>query len=413
MADSQDFYKAEIIDPGDQASQLAHEICVKSYGNSPAVIIVPHQPGNFRGPVGFVWQRELLREMTHYSTEPKTGEIYDWSLIEAVENDGAGGKPQFLTLLGDLQAFRGLGWEIITMTADDFARSGRFPVVIANQMDAKKITERNFPLYQAVMEGYGAALRQSGLVNITGETAIMKHSITAFCDDGGDDQLILTWGANCVGLTRKDRLIDGSKIKPKMVIIGFWEPGYRCNGGTFHTNIIMERFGKDPRQIMQNPKAREFIKKLTVPSVSYAKTISRLLGWKPDGSAEEPLAEIAGIAHITGGGVWGKLKDILPPGVGAKLNHMPEPAEVLLEAQAMSVGTTFWLSDWKAYSTFHGGCGMLLIVDPNSANKVIEEARRDGIRAQVVGITTESEENIITIRSRFMMKRSLVSNCPE
>jgi phosphoribosylaminoimidazole (AIR) synthetase len=413
MADSQDFYKSEIIDPGDRASQLAHEICVKSYGNSPAVNIVPHQPGNFRGPVGFVWQRELLREMTRYSTDTKTGEIYDWSLIEAAENDGAGGKPQFFTLMCTPEAFRGLPWEIITMTADDFARSGRFPVVIANQMDAKKITDKNYPLYQAAMEGYGAALKKAGLVNVTGETAIMKHSITAFCDDGGDDQLILTWGATCFGLTRKDRLIDGSKIKPKLLIIGFWEPGYRCNGGTFHTNIIMERFGKDPRQIMQNPKAREFIKKLTVPSVSYARTISRLLGWNPDGSAENPLAEIAGIAHITGGGVWGKLKDILPPGVGAKLNHMPDPAKVLLEAQAMSMGTTFWLSDWKAYSTFHGGCGMLLIVDPNSANKVIEEARRDGIRAQVVGITTKSDENIITIQSKFMMKRLLSSDRPE
>jgi phosphoribosylaminoimidazole (AIR) synthetase len=332
----EDLYMKEIIDPGDKASKLAHEVCVESYGNSPAVTVVPHQPGNFRGPVGFVWRRELLREMTRYSIDPKTGRVTDWSLIEAVENDGAGGKPQFFTLLGDEQAFRGLGWEIITMTADDFARSGRFPVVIANQMDAKKITDKNFPLYRAVMEGYGEALRKAGLVNITGETAIMKHSITAFCDDGEDDQLILTWGATCVGLTRKDRLIDGSKIKPKMLIIGFWEPGYRCNGGTLNTNLIMEKFGKDPRRIMENPKAREFIKKLTVPSISYAKTISRLLGWKPDGSAGEPLAEIAGIAHITGGGIWGKLKDILPPGVGAKLKWMPEPAEVLLEAQAMS-----------------------------------------------------------------------------
>jgi len=413
MAKGHDSYKSEIIDPGDRASKLAHEICVRSYGNSPAIKVVPHQPGNFRGPVGFVWRRELLREMIRYSTEPKTGEITDWSLMEAVENDGAGGKPQFFTLLGDEQAFRGLGWEIITMTADDFARSGRFPVVIANQMDAKKITDKNFPFYQATMEGYGNALKEAGLVNITGETAIMKHSVTAFCDDGGDDQLLLAWGATCIGLTRKDRLIDGSKIRPKMIIIGFWEPGYRCNGGTFHTNVITERFGRDPRQIMQNHKAREFIKKLTVPSVSYARTISRLLGWKLDGSVGEPLAEIAGIAHITGGGVWEKLKDILPPGVGAKLEWMPEPAEVLLEAQAMSMGTKFWLSDWNAYSTFHGGCGMFLIAPPDSIDKIGEEATRDGIRSQLVGVITESKESIITIQSRFMMKRLLSSNRPE
>src|SRR4030042_6900889 len=190
-----DQYMEEVISPGDRASKLAHEICVKSYLNNPFVTVVPHQPGNFRGPVGFLWKDGVLEQMMKKEVMNLPGVLESWTMLEEIENDGAGGKPQFFTLLGDKEVFRGLGWEIITMTADDFARSGRFPAVIVNQMDTKKNTDKNFHLFQPVMEGYGKALESARLVNITGELAIMKHSITAFCDDGSDEQLILTWGA--------------------------------------------------------------------------------------------------------------------------------------------------------------------------------------------------------------------------
>jgi len=396
-----DPYKQEVIDPGDRASQLAKEVCFQSHRNCPAVIIVPHQPDNFRGPVGFAWQRHVLEQMMRYETDPDARAIISWTMLQEVENDGAGGKPQFFTLIGDPEVFHGLGWEIITMTADDFARTGRFPAVMDNTIDAKRITDKSFPLFQAVIEGYGAALQQAGLVNITGEVAIMKHSVTAFCDVDPDSQLVMNWGASCIGLAHRDLLIDGSKIKAGMPIVGFFDPGYRCNGGTFFTNVVLAKFGPNVQAVMQSAEALAFVRKLTIPSQSYARTVCRLVGWNPDGSIGTPMAEIAGIAHITGGGVWGKFGEILPEGVGANLHSMPVPADVLLEAQELSWDTDLRLTDYQAYGTLHGGCGMLLIVDKESVSRLIKEAGRDGIKAQVVGETTVSEESEIVIQSRF------------
>jgi phosphoribosylformylglycinamidine cyclo-ligase len=385
-----DLYKKEIIDPGDRASQLAKDICFQSHHNCPAVEIIPHQPDSFRGPVGFIWQKHILKQMAQSN------------MFQEVENDGAGGKTQFPAFIGTPEVFQGLGWEIIAMTADDFARTGRFPAVIDNEINIKKITEENFPLFESVMQGYGAALKESGLVNITGETAVIKHSITAFCDTNSDGQLILTWGASCIGLAHRDLLINGSKIKPDMPIIGFWEPGYRCNGGTFFTNLIIEKFGPDIEKIMENSEAVRFVKKLCVPSKSYAKTICRLIGWNPDTSIDKPLAEIAGIAHITGGGIWNKFGEILPKSVGANLYSMPNPAEVLLEAQELSWDTNLKLTDYQAYSTLHGGCGMLIVAEEqNDAEIIIEQAEKDGIQAQIVGETTKSADSEIVIQSRF------------
>ncbi len=406
-----DNYLKEVIDPGDRASKLAKEIGFLSHSNSKAIHVIAHQPDNFRGAVGFVWQRHILEEMLRYQITE--GQVTDWTMAEEVENDGAGGKPQFFTLVGTPEAFRGLGWEVITMTADDFARSGRFPVVIDNEVNVKRITEGNFPLFQAMMEGYGEALKVSRLVNITGETAIMKHSITAFCDSGSDDQLILTWGASCIGLAHRSSLIDGSGIKSGQVIIGFWEPGYRCNGGTFFTNLILHKWGPTVQDVLQSSEARDFAQALTIPSQSYARTITSLLGWQPDGQKCEPKVNITGIAHITGGAVWGKFGELLPAGVGANLHSMPIPANALLQGYELSQGTPYALTPYQAYSTLHGGCGMLLACEPADADIIIGHAQADGIWAQVVGETTASEDREITIVSQFGIPQILSSLRPE
>jgi phosphoribosylformylglycinamidine cyclo-ligase len=400
-----DRYAEEIVNPGDRASAFAHQMGVESFGNSSAIHVIPHQPGNFRGPVGFTWRKHVLEQMLKNGVHNDTASDDEWTMLEAVENDGAGGKPQFFTLVGTPDVFSGLGWEIITMCADDFARSGRFPVVIDNEVNVRGITDENFHLFEAMMSGYGEALKQARLVNVTGEVAIMQHSVTAFCDTGSAEQLVLTWGASCVGLAHKDRLIDPSRIRPGMPIVGFKDPGYRCNGGTFFTNLILElcrdRGMTDMRLIAKDVEAIETARRLCVPSKSYAGLVSRLVGWNPDASLTTPLAEIYGIAHITGGGVWGKFGELLPEGVGANLDNMPNPAQILLKAQRSASYTSNPLSDLNAYGTLHGGCGMLLVCNPDSVGTIVSAAATAGVSAQRVGETMASVEGEIVIDSLF------------
>ncbi|MCK4592683.1 hypothetical protein KAT63_04600 [Candidatus Parcubacteria bacterium] len=397
-----DLYKKNVIDPGDEVSKMASLVCKRSFKNSKAITIVSLQPENFRGGVGYLFKPEIIKKMAECEIDPISGEITSWTIIEVVQNDGAGGKPQFFTLVEDPEVFRGLGWEIIAMTADDLARLGILAIIIDNEIGVKAITKENMPAMQALFEGYELALKKSNIVNITGETAVMKHSITAFCDANSSEQLVLTWGASCIGLARKDLLIDSSKIKPDMIIVGFLEKGYRCNGGTFFTNLILEIFGPTMQDIQNNPEAIKFSRELTTPSISYANTICRIIGWNLDGSVGEPSAEIAGIAHITGGGIK-KLGEILPQGVGANLDSMPKPPKVLLQAQKMSRSIpSLRLTDSQAYTTFHGGCGMMIVAKTQEdANAIIEEAKKDGIDAQIIGKTTNSIEGIITIESQF------------
>ena len=197
-----------------------------------------------------------------------------------------------------------------------------------------------------------------------------------------------------------------------MIIVGFGENGYRCNGGTFHTNLILTHWGPEIEKILKNRDALEFAKKLCVPSVYYGKTLTRANGWNSDGSATDPIVNIAGIAHITGGGIWGKFREILPEGVGAILDTMPKPPEVLLEAQEISWNyPSLKLTDLKAHGTFHGGCGMIAVcASKKDAGILIEEAAKDKIQAERIGKTTESSEREVIIHSQFKESRIISSN---
>lgn len=396
-----DTYRNEVIDPGDMASKLAHEVCVQSFRNSPLVHVVPLSPGNFRGPVGFSWKPDLQAMMSN-------GFGDNWELVQIVENDGAGGKPQFFTLLDNERTWEYLGWEIITMTLDDLARRGAIGAVIDNEVNIKRITKSNYRFFSAMMRGYGRALAECNLVNLTGETAVMKHQITAFCDDpDNENQLVATWGASCIGLLHRKTYVDPANIKPEMAIVGFKENGYRCNGGTFFTSLIMQRclnkmqcLNKKQNE-WNSPELNWFLRKLTIPSQSYARLINRLVGWTPEGQVTNPIARIAGIAHITGGGVWGKFREILPEGVGANLYCMPDPPEVLKFAQEWAFGTPFEISDLDCYSTFHGGCGMMVVCPMSEWEKIVIEARNFDIDAQLVGVTIPSDRREVQIVSRF------------
>jgi phosphoribosylformylglycinamidine cyclo-ligase len=379
-------YNTQIVAPGNRFSELARQICVASFTNSPALTIQRGGSG-MRAMDGFVWNEATLRSML------------DKQVYEVAQSDGSGGKSQFFTLCNTPEAFRGLGWEVITMNADDAAcRGGLATMMLSSNIDVKQITDGNWHLCEALLQGFGDALKQSNLVLMTGETAVMPHCITAFCDTGSEDQLIMTWNATCLGLASSDKQPNGTTIKPGMIIVGFKDEGYRCNGGTKFTNIILDTWGDG---YASNAEAAAFIQKVVIPSRSYANTISRLNGWNLDGSLDTPPVKLHGVAHITGGGIWSKLVEILPEGVGADLDSMPEPASVLLEAQQLASKTDSPMSDFECHGTFHGGCGMMIVCEEADVERIVTEARADGHDPSVVGKTTESTDSEVTIQSRF------------
>ena len=405
---TEDLYFEKVIEPGDRFSELAFSANQDTYGNSPAVHVFAAPGGDFRGGVGTVFADHILdqmkiREETEYGLKRR--------MWETQETDGGGHKPEYCSFLAVPEFYRGLPNDIVVMNDHDILRRGGLPISFTNFMDIKQITAENYPLAQSMVKGWKAAMDEGNYVSQTGESAVMRYGVTAFCDNNDPHQLILNWAANCTGVHHIERYVTGLDVKPDMWIVGFWEPGMRANGSTWFIDLSFLVW-RTIEEMMASSEACQFFGKLAVPSASYAKTILRLHGWNYDGTLSEKMVDLKGLYHITGGGIWGKLK--LPPGVGAHLNNMMDPARVLLRGQEMACDTQLHLSDWKAHRTLHGGVGFIVIVSSKEeANIVIDEADKDGHSADIIGKTTADPDGIIQIESRFMERKTLFSNKPE
>ena len=124
------------------------------------------------------------------------------------------------------------------------------------------------------------------------------------------------------------------------------------------------------------------------PSKIYTRAIVDMTG----GFERESRAEIHGIAHITGGGIPGKLGRLLSPyGLGADIEDPFEPNVLMTLCQGLGE-----ISSQEAYKTWNMGHGM--VIATNAPENVINIANKHDISARAIGkITSKPEINIVNM----------------
>jgi phosphoribosylformylglycinamidine cyclo-ligase len=159
-----------------------------------------------------------------------------------------------------------------------------------------------------------------------------------------------------VGVVDKKQIIDGSKVQKGDVLIGLASNGLHTNGYSLARNVLLKKFRVDeffPE--LENTLGNELLK----VHKSYFKIVY-------------PLIEkgfINGISHITGGGILGNTKRIIPRGLSLKINWTAwEPPAIFKLIQ--EVGN---VDDEEMRNVFNLGIGMILVVSENNLDKVISE----------------------------------------
>jgi len=170
--------------------------------------------------------------------------------------------------------------------------------------------------------------------------------------------------------------ITGEEIKIGDSIVAFKEEGFRSNGLSLVRKVFQKVYGDNWHTKELNGISLGRL--ALTPSKIYSKTIVNAHG----GINNPKRAEVHGVAHITGGGIPGKLRRILKAsGFGAELNDLFEPAQVMLHCQELGN-----VNDKEAYQTWNMGNGMLVITP--EPEKVIQIAKANGVEAKVAGIIT-------------------------
>jgi len=255
--------------------------------------------------------------------------------------DGVGTKIKIAAQLGH---FESVGQDLVVLNVNDILTRGAKPLFFLDYVAFSNLDTQRL---DTLMRGIAWGCREVGCSLIGGETAQMPQVYT-----GGDMDL----AGFVVGAVEREQLLESRNIKEGNVLIGMPSSGLHTNGFSlvrhvFNTdanpNVLYKRFDELNHQLGEE---------LLVPHRSYYPLM------------EPVLRLINGLAHITGGGLPGKLPAILPDDLAAEITRgswTVLPIFNLIQKEGK-------ISDQEMYRVFNMGLGMVAVCPEANVTKILE-----------------------------------------
>lgn len=246
------------------------------------------------------------------------------------------------------QAYRkldGLGLDIVNHCIDDILVCGARPLFFMDYLASSRMAAE---LLEAVVTSIAKACREAGVALLAGETAEMPG---VYCE--GEFDVV-----GCiVGVVSRDRIIDGSKIRPGNTLIGLPSTGLHTNGYSLARKVLVDAPGRqlsDPVPGSNQDAGQALLE-------SHRSYLPEVKAWR------ENHINILGLAHITGGGYEGNICRILPDGCRAVVDvstWTPLPIFQLIQ----SAGP---VDPAEMYRVFNMGMGMIAVMSDDDAKRAL------------------------------------------
>lgn len=237
-----------------------------------------------------------------------------------------------------------VGQDLVNHCVNDIAVCGAQPLFFLDYFSTGKLDQQ---IGFDVIKGFSIACKENGVALIGGETAEMPDIYKE-----GEFDLAGT----VVGVVDRDQLITGNDIKRGDKLIGFKSSGLHTNGYSLARNVLFSRYEINDQPDELNQTIGE---ELLSVHKSYLKLITKL----------KRIDGVKGFSHITGGGIEGNTKRILPDGLNLSVhwNNWDRPEIFKLIQKTGNVPE----DDMRA--TFNLGIGLITVCSEESI-KIIKEA---------------------------------------
>ncbi|HNX37097.1 MAG TPA: phosphoribosylformylglycinamidine cyclo-ligase [Candidatus Cloacimonadota bacterium] len=238
-----------------------------------------------------------------------------------------------------------VGQDLVNHCVNDILVQGAKPLFF---LDYIGLSGMNVEVVEAVIKGLVKACQENGCVLIGGEMAEMPGIY-----HGQDFDLAGT----IVGLVNKPDILPRN-IAAGDVIVGFSSSGLHTNGFSLARKIVFDKLGLDVDSYIPELHTSVGEALLTVHR-SYLPTFGSKIG-------DEGLH---GLAHITGGGIPGNLKRILPNDLRAEIT-LPESLVLPVFHWLKDAGN---IQDEVMSQAFNLGTGMIAVCSPAYSERLINE----------------------------------------
>lgn len=273
-------------------------------------------------------------------------------LVSSIDGVGTKLKVAFL-----MQKHDTIGEDLVNHCINDILAGGAKPLFFLDYIGTGKMKPS---VVEQIISGMVRGCKRAGCALIGGEMAEMP----GFYSSGEYDV-----AGSIVGIVEKDKIINGSKVKKGDILIGLPSTGLHTNGYSLARKILFD---------LTDLKVDTFIDKLNMTvgqallkvHKSYLSIISLML----------EKFDIHGLSHITGGGLIGNTKRIVPEGLAIEVewsNWATPPIFKFIQ----ELGN---VTDQEMRKTFNMGIGYVIIVSENSVEsfmKALSSAGEKPVRA--------------------------------
>ena len=275
--------------------------------------------------------------------------------------DGVGTKLKLAFALDDHST---VGADLVNHCVNDIAVQGATPLFFLDYLAAGRLAPA---VIEQVVSGIARACRENGCALIGGETAQMP----GFYADGEYDL-----AGTIVGVVPRAKLVTGEGIRPGDVLLGLPSTGLHTNGYSLARKLFFEVAGYGVKDRVPALKAKAGAA-LMATHRSYLKPMQALA----------KAGAVAGMAHITGGGITENLPRILPKGVGAVVRHGSWPVLPVFQ-HLQKLGA---VAEEEMFRTFNMGIGLICVVPAAKRQRAEAVLTKLNERFFVIGEAVEGD----------------------
>lgn len=267
--------------------------------------------------------------------------------------DGVGTK---LIVAYKAKKYTTVGQDLVNHCINDIAVCGATPLFFLDYFSTGKL-EKNVGV--DVISGFAQACKENNVALIGGETAEMPDIYKP-----GEFDLAGT----IVGIVDEDQIINGSTIQEGDILIGFESTGLHTNGYSLARKVLFNHFEIDEVVEELGCSVSEELLKVHKSYLQLIQTLKNIDG-------------VHGFSHITGGGIVGNTKRILPKHLQLAIDWQSwkRPPIYSLIQRLGDVPE----EDMRA--TFNLGIGLICVVHSDDVQKVCDTAKELGEQTHILG----------------------------
>ena len=256
--------------------------------------------------------------------------------------DGVGTKLKIAVQLGH---FESIGRDLVALNVNDILTKGARPLFF---LDYVAFSNADTQTLDSLMRGIAWGCRETQCALIGGETAQMPGVYR----DGEMDL-----AGFVVGIVERKDLLEPTKVGVGDVLLGIPSSGLHTNG----FSLVRSVFNTDDDPTALFRRYDGLAHQLGEELLQFHRNYYPMLA--------PALHLLNGLAHITGGGLPGKLPAVLPAHIGAQIDTRtwtPPPIFGLLQREG-------GISDEEMFRVFNMGLGMVAVCPEGNVNAFLEQ----------------------------------------